>query len=629
MILSCQNITYAYLVDNILNGVSFHINKGEQTAIVGVNGAGKTTLFKVLTNQLSPDKGNIYIKNDTSVGYLAQQADHSSENTVFDELYTANQEILKLKAKIEDYEKLLNAHEHPSKETLVDYHQTIENYEDLGGYGYDSLVKGVLKGLSFEEEQFTQNVNSLSGGQKTRLALGKLLIQQPDLLLLDEPTNHLDLDAIRWLENYLSGYKGTLLIISHDRYFLDRIVSNVVDIVSGKANAYKGNYSSFIKKKEFNQAQVSKQFDRQQTEVKRQEEIIRKLRSYGNEKFIKRAQSREQVLSKMDILDKPQELKANMNLRLEPRRESGNDVLRINDLSMAFDNNILFTDLNLDVYKGDKIALIGNNGTGKTTLFKILLGQLQAKTGRYKLGASVELAYYDQEHEALNDDLTLVEEIADVFPDMKITQIRNLLASFLFTGDDVFKEVKALSGGEKGRLSLAKLMLAGGNFLLLDEPTNHLDMISKEVLENALKHYSATIFFISHDRYFINQVATKVLELTPTGTNFYHGNYDYYLEKKSQEVHENPTLNTPVATRNKQDWLQNKEQQKLERQLANKIEKIESEIETLEARIEEIDQELLKENVYQNYTLSSELLAEKNEVESKLEALFESWEELH
>jgi len=629
MILSCQNIKYAYTVDNILNGVSFHINKGEQTAIVGVNGAGKTTLFKVLTNQLAPDNGNIFIKNDTSIGYLAQQADHSSDNTVFKELYTANKEILNLKSKIEDYEKLLDAHEHPSKEILVDYHQTIENYEDLGGYGYDSLVKGVLKGLSFVDDQFKQNVNSLSGGQKTRLALGKLLIKQPNLLLLDEPTNHLDLDAIRWLENYLSSYKGTLLIISHDRYFLDRIVSKVIDIVNGKTNIYKGNYSSFIQKKEFEQTVATKHFEQQQSELKRQEEIIRKLRSYGNEKFIKRAQSREKVITKMDVIDKPQELKANMNLALSPRRESGNDVLRINDLSMSYDNTFLFSDLNLDVYKGDKIALIGNNGTGKTTLFKILLGQVQAKSGRFKLGTSVELAYYDQEHDALNDELTLIEEIAEVFPDMKITQIRNLLASFLFTGDEAFKEVKTLSGGEKGRLSLAKLMLSGGNFLLLDEPTNHLDMISKEVLENALRHYSATIFFISHDRYFINRVATKVLEITPTGTNFYHGNYDYYLEKKSQEVQSGTTLKTTITTKNKQDWLSNKEQQKKEKQQANKIVNIEAKIEAVELQIEEIDLELLKEYVYQNYELSTELLNKKTDLESNLETLYESWEELH
>jgi ATP-binding cassette subfamily F protein 3 len=628
MILSCQDIKYAYTVDDILKGVSFHINKGEQTAIVGVNGAGKTTLFKILTAQLSADSGNIFIKNDTTLGYLEQQFEYNSDFSVYDELYIANQQVLTLKDKISDYEKLLDDHDHPSRETLVDYHHAIETFEALGGYGYDSLVKGVLKGLGFVEEQFNQQVTSLSGGQKTRLALGKLLIKQPDLLLLDEPTNHLDLDAIRWLEGYLSSYKGTLLIVSHDRYFLDRIVSKVVDIEQGKAVVYKGNYSSFIQKKEFTQQVAEKHFEQQQSEIKRQEEIIRKLRSYGNEKFIKRAQSREKALDKKDPLDKPTQFKPNMNLALNPKRESGIDVLRIKELSMGFDNSPLFTDLNLDIYKGDKIALIGNNGTGKTTLFRILMGELKATSGKYKLGSSVELAYYDQQHEGLSDELTLVEEIAEVFPDMGISKIRNLLASFLFTGDDAFKEVKTLSGGEKGRLSLAKLMLSGGNFLLLDEPTNHLDMISKEVLENALRHYSGTIFFISHDRYFINRVATKVLELTPNGTSLYHGNYDYYLEKKSMETDQSTPLETTVATINKKEWLSQKEDQKKENQLANQIHKSEEIIEDLESQIAFIDNELTKEDVFKDYELSQQYMLEKAELEDKLEVTMEEWEAL-
>ncbi len=628
MILSCQNISYSYIVENTLNGVSFHINKGEQTAIVGINGAGKTTLFKILTSELTSDSGKIYINNDTSLGYLAQHADYSSKHTVYEELYTANQTIIILKSKIEEYEEKLLKIPDPSEEFLNEYHQIMETYDSLGGYGYNSLIKGVLKGLGFTDDSFSQNINSLSGGQKTRLALGKLLVKQPDLLLLDEPTNHLDLEAIRWLEGFLSSYKGTLVIISHDRYFLDKIVSKVIDIENGKAVVYKGNYSSFIQKKELYQNIARKHFEQQQAELKRQKEIIRRLRSYNDEKFIKRAVSREKAIDKMDMLDKPIHLRTNMNLTLNPKRESGMDVLRINELTMAFDDKKLFSDMNLDIYKGDKIALIGNNGTGKTTLFKILMSQLNATSGIFRLGTSVELAYYDQEHNTLNENLTLIEEISELLPNMETSKIRNLLASFLFTGDDVFKVVKTLSGGEKGRLSLAKLMLSGGNFLLLDEPTNHLDMVSKEVLENALSHYSGTLFFISHDRYFINRVATKVFELSESGTSLYHGNYDYYIEKKSNEKESNSIPTLQVETQSKKDWKSQKEDDKKKRQLKKQLEKAEKSIEIIENRIIDIDNLLTKEDVFMDYTKSNELILEKTAITDELEALFDSWEVL-
>lgn len=627
MILSCTNISYSYTSEEVLKNITFHINKGEQTAIVGVNGAGKTTLFKILTNQLSADTGQIFMGSGTSVGYLAQHGEFDSDRTIYEELYYSNQKMIEIKSRLGALEKELNQAAPPSEELLHDYHEVMETFRDVGGFGYESLVTGVIRGLGFNDQQAKQTIDTLSGGQKTRISLGKLLIRQPDLLLLDEPTNHLDLESIKWLEGFLASYKGTLLMISHDRYFLDKLVSKIVDMERGRSVVYKGNYSSFIKKKELTSAINAKHYEKQQTEIKRQEEIIKRLRSYRDEKFIKRAVSREKALDKMDVLDKPMDLKANMNLTLNPRRESGYDVLRVNDLSMSFDQNTLFKNVDFDVYKGDKIALVGKNGTGKTTLFRILLEQLKPTSGRFKLGSSVELAYYDQEHESLSPNLTLIEEIAEVFPDMTMTSIRNMLAAFLFAGDDVFKEVSTLSGGEKGRLALAKLMLAGGNFLLLDEPTNHLDMISKEVLENALRHYTGSLFFISHDRYFINRVANKVLELDGGQVTLYPGNYDYYLEKKSQEVIVASTDDI-VASQNKLDWKQQKEMEKLRRKKENQLKKLEEDIEEAENRISAIDDELATEEVFSNYTLSHELMEEKQALEHHLEELYDDWQDL-
>ncbi len=627
MLLSCTNISYSYITENTLKDINFHINEGEQTAIVGVNGAGKTTLFRILTGQLTPDTGQIFTKSGISIGYLSQHGDFQSHKTIYQELYESDQDILKLKAILQDYEARLGDTSNPSENLLHSYHEAMETYKDAGGYAYDSLVKGVIKGLGFDDNQSNQVIDTLSGGQKTRVSLGKLLIRQPDLLLLDEPTNHLDLASIKWLEGFLNAYKGTLLMISHDRYFLDKLVSKVIDIERGKSIVYKGNYSEFIKKKEFQTYIDTKHYEEQQNEIKRQEEIVKRLRSYRDEKFIKRAVSREKALDKMEILDKPQELQASMNLQLNPKKESGHDVLRVKGLSMAFGPKKLFTDIDFDVYKEDRIALVGNNGTGKTSLFRILMEDLKASSGTFALGSSVEMAYYDQEHENLDSNLTMIEEIADVFPNMTITEIRNLLAAFLFTGDDVFKEIGSLSGGEKGRLSLAKLMLSGGNFLLLDEPTNHLDMISKEILENALLHYTGTIFFISHDRYFINRIATKVLELHDETVTLYHGNYDYYEEKKLSSLDQETQVKTD--TQNKLDWQAQKELDKKKRKLENLLKETEEAIEAKEIRIETIDQELLKEEVYSDYTLSQELIEEKSQLEETIESLYDQWQTHH
>jgi ATP-binding cassette subfamily F protein 3 len=629
MLLSCQNIEFSYISERVLKNISFHVNEGEQTAIVGVNGAGKTTLFKVLTGELIPDSGDIFLKNGTSIGYLSQTVDYSSHKTVYDELHSADQTLLELDTTIKTYEQQM-AHSTPDEKIIHDYHKAIEDFESMDGYSYESRIKGILKGLGFPESSWSQNVSTLSGGQKTRLALGRLLLIQPDLLFLDEPTNHLDLEAIRWLENYLNNYKGTLLIISHDRYFLDRIVHKIVDIELGKANVYQGNYTAFVQKKEFDQYIATKHYEEQQAEIKRQEAIIKQLRSFKQEKFIKRAASREKALEKIDPLDKPIDLQDNMRLALNPKRESGMDVLQLKDLSLGYDNVPLFSDANLNIYKGERIALIGKNGTGKSSLLKLLLGDLKPISGSAKIGQSVEIAYYDQEHTTLNESFTLVEEIAEDFPTMEMSKIRNLLASFLFTGDDVFKKVGTLSGGEKGRLSLAKLMLAKGNFLLLDEPTNHLDMISKEVLEKALRHYTGTILFISHDRYFINRVATKVWELDQERIKEYHGRYDYYIEKKEQENTSDKSniAESPNASENKQNWERMKQQQKDERKLQNQIDELEAEITSIETRMEAIDEELTHEEIFSNYEKSSALMKEKNSLEAELEEKLNKWETL-
>ncbi len=629
MLLSCQNIEFSYISEKILKNVSFHVNENEPTAIVGVNGAGKTTLFKVLTGELTPDAGDIFVKNGTTIGYLSQTIDYTSEKTVYDELHSADLDLLALDTAIKAFEQQMTLAT-PDQKTLHDYHKAIEDFEAIDGYSYESRIKGILKGLGFSESSWNQQVSTLSGGQKTRLALGRLLLIQPSLLFLDEPTNHLDLEAIRWLEGYLNNYKGTLLIISHDRYFLDRIVHKIVDIELGKAHVYQGNYTAYVQKKEFNQYIATKHYEEQQAEIKRQEAIIKQLRSFNQEKFIKRAASREKALEKLDPLEKPTELKDNMRLTLHPKRESGMDVLKLEELALGYDNVPLFSDTSLNIYKGERIALIGKNGTGKSTLLKLLLGELKPIKGLAHIGHSVEIAYYDQEHSTLNESLTLVEEIAEDFETMEMSKIRNLLAAFLFTGDDVFKQVGTLSGGEKGRLSLAKLMLAKGNFLLLDEPTNHLDMISKEVLEKALRHYSGTILFISHDRYFINRVATKVWELDQKHIKEYHGNYDYYIEKKEQQNAADKENITDVQANslNKQNWERMKQQQKEERKLQNQIEQLEQDISDIEERMQAIDEELTQEDVFSNYELSNSLMKEKNSLEVELEDKLNTWESL-
>ncbi|WP_273323096.1 ribosomal protection-like ABC-F family protein [Vallitalea guaymasensis] len=642
MILSCKNICKAFVTHTVLDNVNFWLEKGDKAAIVGINGAGKSTLFKIITNELEADSGQVIINSLTKLGYLSQNSTLSSEKTIYDEMLLTCKEIIQMENTLREYEVKMSKLDNDSEalESLMKSYSNLQHTFELNnGYSYKSNIKGVLKGLGFNEEDFTANISTLSGGQKTRVALAKILLEKPDILLLDEPTNHLDIKACEWLEGFLCNYQGTVIIISHDRYFLDKIVNKVIEIENTQSHIYNGNYSFYIKHKAMNQDIEIKHYVEQQKEIKRQEEVIRELRSHGRDKLIKRAQSREKQLQKVNMIDKPTLINDKMNLKLSPRVISGNDVLTATDVSKSFDNKHLFSNLNFQIKRGEKVALIGDNGTGKTTLFRIISNGLTGDTGTISLGAKVNTGYYDQEHTTLNGDNDLIEEISDAYPNMNTGHIRNTLAAFLFTGDDVFKKISSLSGGEKGRLILAKLMLSNANFLLLDEPTNHLDIISKEILESAIKNYTGTVLFISHDRYFINKIATRVLELTPSKLNNYLGNYSYVIEKKQEEEKqrllelENSMNNkkqedAPIATSNKQDWLKSKDEQANKRKLNNQIKKIETDIHDIENNIKTIDEKLCLEEIYTNAEKAETLLNEKTHYENELENLYEKWEEL-
>lgn len=651
MLLSVKDLCFAYIEENILKNLAFHINEGEKIALIGNNGVGKTTLFKILTGELSASSGTIYTKNDMQVGYLAQQTTFESDKTLYEEMYTARPDIVALEKKLEDFSVQM-ANPHNTEETqlrLVHEYDTLhEKFNRLDGYSYKSHVQGILQGLGFEEARFSQTVSTLSGGQKTRLALAKLLLQKPDLLLLDEPTNHLDLKAITWLEAYLSEYQGAIFLISHDRYFLDKIVKRVFELSLGKLDFYEGNYSFYLSEREIRKEIALKTYTNQQKELDRQQNIIDTLKARNREKFVKRAESREKLLNKIERIEKPMEEKDTMNFSLSPKKESGNDVADMFALSKSFGDTVLFKNLNYQIRKGDRIALIGENGTGKTTLFRILQNLQMPDSGEIRLGKNVLISYYDQEHSNLNPQNTLFDEISDEFPSMNNTAIRNLLAAFLFTGDDVFQKISSLSGGEKGRLSLAKMMLSEGNFLLLDEPTNHLDLVSREVLENALNRYTGTIFFISHDRYFINKIATKVVELENYQITEYLGGYDDFLEKKTQlkGEHSLPSLSsrpvsfldlapsnlqgvsTEVPSTNKMDWLKEKDAKAKQQKKLNRQKKLEEWIDQTEQKISELEILLTQEEVYSDYQKAFEISNEKEALEEKLLGYYEELDDL-
>ena len=656
MVLACQNIDKAYNDNVILKNINFHIEERERVAVVGANGAGKTTLLRIITGNEEADSGNIIIAKDKELGYLTQNVSYESDLTIYEAMREARKHIFELEKRIRDLEVAMKSKEGDELEALLtDYNRLSSEFELKNGYATESEITGVIKGLGFTEEEFNKKISLLSGGQKTRVALGRLLLTSPDILLLDEPTNHLDMDSIAWLEGYLSSYRGSVLIVSHDRYFLDRLVTKVVEIENGRSEVFNGNYSFYATKREELRDIRLKAYLNQQAEIAHQEAVIEKLKSFNREKSIKRAESREKMLNKVERLEKPQELKDAMRLSLEPEFESGEDVLFIEHLKKSFGDHTLFSDVNMDIKRGERIALIGANGTGKTTILKIINRLTSKDDGRINLGARVKIGYYDQEHHVLSPEKTIFEEISDAYPKLTNTRIRNLLAAFLFTGDDVFKQIKDLSGGEQGRVALAKLMLSSANFLILDEPTNHLDITSKEILEEALNNYSGTVLYVSHDRYFINRTATRIYELMGDVKNEgnenyqmleFTGNYDRYLElkelpvyKKAYAIRDGITFTeeggeneTPVIlkaeTAAKADWKADKAEQARIRKLKNDIKKAEDKITELEGQLEELNKELADPENATNSAKLTEITTKQAQITEELENEYERWEEL-
>lgn len=641
MILSCQNISKAFVENQVLKNVSFHIEDHEKAAIVGINGAGKTTLLRIIVGEMTPDDGQVVLAKDKTLGYLAQNSTVDTSHTIYEELLSVKADLLRLEEKIRECENNMKHADGDALEDLMKQYTSLTHaFETGGGYLYRSELVGVLKGLGFTEDEFSKPVATLSGGQKTRVALGRLLLQNPDLIILDEPTNHLDMNSIAWLETYLLNYKGAVLIVSHDRYFLDRIAGKVIEIDQSKATTFMGNYSDYAVKKEQLRVAAWNAYMNQQREIKHQEDVIEKLKSFNREKSIKRAESREKMLDKIEVIEKPSEVRTDMKLTLTPRILSGNDVLTVEHLSKSFDSHKLFTDVNFEIKRGEHVAIIGDNGSGKTTLLKILNGLVPADQGTFRLGSNVEIGYYDQEHHVLHSEKTLFEEISDDYPYLNNTQIRNVLAAFLFTGEDVFKRISDLSGGERGRVSLAKLVLSNANFLILDEPTNHLDIMSKEILEDALNGYEGTILYVSHDRYFINRTAHRILDLTEGQFVSYVGNYDYYLEKHDTvmaaieaSTPQSADADSAVAAKAaesevKLDWKAQKEEQARLRKKENDLKKCEEKIAELEARISEIDTEMSDPTIGTQVAKLQELSKEQTSCQEQLEKLYEQWEEL-
>ncbi len=662
MIVSCHHITKEFPEKVVLSDVTFHLEKGDRAAIVGMNGAGKTTLLRIITGEMEADEGTVAFARDCTYGYLAQNQNLDSDSTIYGELLKVIQYLIDMEEKLSLLEKQMATTKGEAlNETITAYTDLMHRFEAENGYAYKGEIVGILKGLGFTPEEFDQPISTLSGGQRTRVALGKILLQKPDMIMLDEPTNHLDIGSIRWLETYLMNYKGTVLIVSHDRYFLDKTVNKVIEIENGHCMMFTGNYSVYAERRKALREQQYHAYMNNQAEIKHQEEVIEKLRRFNREKSIKRAESREKMLQKMEVVEKPIEIRDDMHLTFTPCIKSGREVLTVEDLAKSFDEKFLFSGLNFNIRRGEHVALIGDNGTGKTTILKIINEIVSADEGLVRLGTNVHIGYYDQEHHVLHPDKTVFEELADEYPTMTNTQVRNVLATFLFTGEDVFKLIRDLSGGERGRVSLAKLMLSKSNFLILDEPTNHLDMVSKEVLENALNSYEGTVFYVSHDRYFINRTASRILSLTnnvllnypgnnaETAPEKFIGNYDFYLEK-SEQVEETllrdalseAGLSAPVSeiantanasataeeSSQKLTWKQQKEEQARLRKAANELKKCEERIAELEEKCASLDEEMALPGNCTNMMKLRELTEEKEKAETKLAELYEKWETL-
>ena len=635
IILSCNNLTKSFGVESILENISFTVNEGDKIGVIGVNGTGKTTLFKIISGIYGYDSGEIYTSKDCEIGYLEQNTNFYSDNTIFTEvlevfsdLIKMEEDLRKMECEISDKSSETNS---PDLQKLMDnYSHKLELFQNSNGYGYKSEAKGVLKGLGFNDEELEKPIKILSGGEKTRVLLAKLLLRKPTLLLLDEPTNHLDSDALEWLELFLKQYKGTVILISHDRYFLDQSVNRIFEIHNKKLKAYNGNYSYYVEKSAIDKEIERKTYEDQQKEIKKQEESIERLKAYGREKHLKRARSKEKALSKIEVLDRPDGERKRAKIKFIPAVESGNDVLAVRDVEMSFPDKVLFKDLNLDIYRGEKVALIGPNGAGKSTLFKIIMNEIQPMEGEVKFGTNVNTAYFHQEQKTLNLENSVIDEIWDANPHLTQTEVRNMLGAFLFENEDVFKKISSLSGGERARVAILKLILSQSNFLLLDEPTNHLDIDSKEVLEEALVNYTGTIFTISHDRYFLNKVVDKILVLGENGVTEYLGNYDYYIEKKRQlsEMNKEENTETKTKTQLKEEKRKEKEQREIERRSKNKIKKLEDDIEQTEKKIAGLDMMLCQEEIYSNPEKSKEVNLEKSELEDKLASLYEKWEQI-
>lgn len=635
IVLSCNNLNKSFGIDSILENVNFTVNEYDKIGIIGVNGTGKTTLFKIISGIYGYDSGDIYTSKDCEIGYLEQNTNFHSENTILEEVLEVFKDVIEMEKYLRDLEHKISEESSNTNSTTLEklmneYSNKLEAFSDMNGYGYKSEAKGVLKGLGFSDEDMDKPISILSGGEKTRVLLGKLLLKKPTLLLLDEPTNHLDSEAIEWLEVFLKQYKGTVILISHDRYFLDQVVNRIFEIHNKKLKTYNGNYSDFIKASAIEKELELKKFEDQQKDIKKQEESIERLKAFGREKHLKRARSKEKALAKVDVLDKPEAYRKKAKIEFNPSVTSGNDVLQLRDISMGYGERILFKDLNLDIYRGEKVALIGANGIGKSTLFKIIMNEITPLSGDIKFGTNVNVSYFHQEQKTLNLDNTIIDEIWEDNKQLTQTSLRTMLGAFLFEGEEVFKKISTLSGGERARVAILKLILSNANLLLLDEPTNHLDIDSKEVLEEALSSYTGTIFTISHDRYFLNTVVDKVLVLDENGITEYLGNYDYYIEKKKQiqEMNTVEVIEEKTKTQLKEEKRKEREQREAEKKNRVKRQNIEKEIEETEAKIEEMDVLLCQEEVYSNPEKSKDVSLQKASLEEKLSALYEEWESL-
>ncbi len=634
IVLSCNNISKSYVVDKVLDNVTFSVNHGEKIGLVGLNGTGKSTLFNIISNELSKDSGELYVTKDCKIGHLKQDTQIESDNTVFEETLKVFEDIIIIEENIRELENKIsfeaqNKSSIKLQELMDEYAALCEEFENKNGYGYKSEIKGVLKGLGFNDNQFSQPIYQLSGGQKSRVALAKMLLQKPNILLLDEPTNHLDIESINWLEKYIREYEGAVLIISHDRFFLNAVVNKIFHLQNTHVNVYNGNYSVFMKKRKKERELQTKKYEEQQKDINKQEEIVRRFMSYGGKRYIRQAKSRQKMLDRMKIIDKPASMREKAKIRFTPKIKSGNDILHVENLTKSFNDFNLFSDLNFNIYRQERVGLIGPNGVGKTTLFKILMKKIKDYNGNFKVGTHVNTAYFDQEQSSLNHENTILDEIWDDNPRLDHYQIRTYLAQFLFTGDDIYKEIGDLSGGEKSRVALLKLMLSDANFLLMDEPTNHLDIDSKEILEDALINYEGTLLIISHDRYFLNKVTTKILELSKEGLAEYLGNYNYYLEKKNEYLYDDiddeySITKTEIKARRKKE----KEKKQQEKKKKLEIEQLEVEISGIEKKINELEELMCNPDVFSNPQKSKEIHQETNNLKQKLEKMFDEWVKL-